>query len=109
MIGDHGFERRPMPEIERIDRLHIVMTVEQHVRSAILAAVGFGNDGGMARGRPDLGGKAECRDVLGEMIGGFLAVGGKGRLGGDRLDPQKREQPLQAVVEIGIDAVENRL
>ena len=74
-----------------------------------MLAVGFGDDGGMARGRPDLGGKTERRDVLGEMIGRCLAVGGKGRLGGDRLDPQQREQPLEAVVEIGIDAVENRL
>ena len=63
----------------------------------------------MTGGRPHLGGKAERRDILGQMIGGRLAIAGKGRIGRDRLDPQQREQPLQAVVEIGIDAVEDRL
>jgi hypothetical protein len=119
VIGDHGFERRTMPEIERIDRLHIVVAVEQHMRPRILAAVGLtssspassslGDNRRMAGGRPDLGGKAERRDILGQMIGRFLAIVGEGRIGRDRLDPQKRKQPLQAIVEIGIDAVENRL
>ncbi len=36
VIGDDGFEGRAVPEIERIDRLHIVVTVEQHVRSPSL-------------------------------------------------------------------------
>ncbi len=102
-----------MPKIERIDRLHIVVTVEQHVRLrrgvALSLAIGFRDDGGMTGGRPHLGRKSECRDVLGEMIGGRLAISGEGRIGRDRFDPQQRKQPLQAVVEIGIDAVEDRL
>ena len=72
-------------------------------------AVALGDDRGMAGGRPDLGREAERRDILGEMIGGRLAIAGEGRIGRDRLDPQQREQPLQAVVEIGVDAIEDRL
>ena len=32
MVGHDRLERRAMPEIERIDRLHVVVTVEQHMR-----------------------------------------------------------------------------
>src|SRR5258708_469831 len=43
------------------------------------------------------------------MIGRRLAISGKGRIGRDRFDPQQGKQPLEAVIEIGIDAVEDRL
>ena len=33
-IDQLRLERRAVPEIQRIDRLHVVMAVEQHVRSA---------------------------------------------------------------------------
>ena len=98
-----------MPQIERIDRLHIVVTVKQHVRPPVLAAVGFGDDGGVTGRRPDLGRKPECRDIAGEMIGRRPAIAGKGRIGRDRLDAQQGKQPLQAVVEITVDAIEDRL
>ena len=104
-------ERRTMPEIERIDRLHIVVTVEQHMRPPAIfgPAVDLGDDRRMTGRRPDLGGETERRDIPGQMIGGRLAVAGKGRIGRDRLDPQQGKQPLEAVVEIGIDAIEDRL
>ena len=63
----------------------------------------------MPAGRPHLGRKAERSDILRQMIGGRLAIAGESRIGRDRLDPQQREQPLEAVVEIGIDAIEDRL
>src|SRR5260370_23622047 len=53
--------------------------------------------------------EAEGRDIPGKKLGRRLAVSGKGRIGRDRLDPQQGEQPFETVVEIGIDAVENRL
>ena len=43
------------------------------------------------------------------MIGGRLAIAGEGRIGRDRLDPQQRKQPFEAVVEIGVDMIEDRL
>jgi hypothetical protein len=89
MIGHGRLERRAMPEVERIDRLHIVMTVEQHVRPRGAVTVAFGHDRRMAGSRPDLGRKTEGRDILGEMVGGRLAIAGKGRIGRDRFDPQQ--------------------
>ena len=112
MGGDFRLEWRTMPEIERVDRLHVVMAVEQHVRpGAVAFAVAFalGDDGGMTGRRPDLGRKAERRDIAGKMIGSRLAISGKGRIGRDRLDPQQGKQPLEGMIEIGIDAVEDRL
>ena len=102
-----------MPEIERIDRLHVVMSVEQHMRPAGIAislvGINLGNDGGMAGGRPHLRLEAERLDVPGQMMRRLLAILRKGRIGRDRLDAQELEQPRQAVVEIGIDVVEHRL
>ena len=76
---------------------------------AVAAAIRLGDDGRMTGGGPDFRLEAQRRDILGKMIGGRPAIAGEGRLGRDRFDPQQREQALQAVVEIGIDAVEDRL
>ena len=117
MVGHDGLERRPVPEIERIDRLHVVVAVEQHMRArrafaitlAVAVALAFGNDRGMTGRRPDVCGQTQRCDVFGKVIGSRLAISGKGRIGRNRFDPQQRKQPLEAVVEIGIDAVEDRL
>jgi hypothetical protein len=108
MFGHDRLEGRPVPQIERIDGLHVVMAVEQHVRARGAVAVAPAEDGGVSRGRPHLGRKTDGRDVPCEMVRGLPAILHKGRIGRDRLDPQQCEQPLEAVVEIGIDAVEDR-
>ena len=79
------------------------------MRPAVGAAIGLGDNGGMTGGRPDLGRKSKRGNVFGEMIGGRLAIAGKGRIGRDRLDPQQRKQPLEAIVEIGVDPIEDGL
>ena len=111
MIGDGRFEWRTMPKIERVDRLHVIVTVEQNVRPrpAISFAVVPGDDGRMTRGRPNVGRKIERRDIPGQVISRRLAISGEGRIGRDRFDPQQGKQPLEAVIEIGIDVVEDRL
>ena len=109
VIGDDRLERRTVPEVQRIDRLHIVMPVKQNMRPVARVAIRFRNDRGMPCRRPHLGLEAKRRDVPGKMIGGRLAVVGKGRIGRDRLDPQQRKQPFEAVVEIGVDMIEDRL
>ena len=43
-----------------------------------------------------------------QPLGSAPAVRGIGRIGGDRLDPQQREQAVDALLEIAIDAIENR-
>src|SRR5260370_7235251 len=65
MRGNSRLERRTMPKIERIDRLHVVMTVEHHMRSpsAVSLAVGPGDDARMTRRPPDLPPKPPPRDI----------------------------------------------
>ncbi len=111
MVGHGRLERRPVPQVQRIDRLHVVVPVEQHMRPPAGTAIRThpGDDGRMTGGRPHLRGEAKRCDILRQMIGGGLAVAGKGRIGRNRLDPQQRKQPLEAVVEIGVDAVEDWL
>ncbi len=90
---------------ERIDRLHVVVAVEQHVGPAALRVVG--DDHRMA-GRGARGGvKALARQVIDQPFGGALALRGKGRIGRDRLDAQQGLEPIEALVEIGIDMGED--
>ncbi len=42
------------------------------------------------------------------MLGRSLALRRERRIGGNRLNAQKRKQPVEALVEIAVDAVENR-
>src|SRR4051794_19132079 len=107
MVGHNRLEWRTVPELERIDGLHIIVAVEQHMRTAARDALA--DDRGMAGGWPHFSGNAEARDVPGKMLGRRLAIGREGRIGGDRLDPQQREQALQAVVELLIDVGEHGL
>jgi hypothetical protein len=89
-----------MPKIERIDRLHIIMTVEQDMRTPLIfaPAIDPGDDRRMTGGRPDVGCETERCDIPGQMIGSRLAISGKSRIGRDRLDPQQAKQPLKAVI-----------
>jgi hypothetical protein len=75
----------------RIDRLHIVVTIEQYVRPPVplRAAIGFGDDGGMTGRRPDFRREAERRNILGKMIGRRFAIPGEGGVRRDRFDPQQ--------------------
>ena len=49
----------------------------------------------------------ETAEILGNELRGRTALRRKGRIGRDRLNAQEREQPLEAVVELGIDPLEN--
>ncbi len=89
MVGHHRFERRPVPEIERIDRLHVIVSVEQHARTGV--AVALGDDRRMAGGRPHVGGKPERSDVFRQMVGGLLAIAGEGGIGRDRFNAKQGE------------------
>src|SRR5277367_1799573 len=59
--------------------------------------------------RPDFAAQSDRGDILRKMIGSRLAFAGEGRIGRNRLDPQQRKQPLEAVVEIRVDALEDLL
>jgi hypothetical protein len=92
MIGDDGFEGRSVPQVERVDRLDVIMPVKKHMRlTGPFGVTGLGHDGGVARRGPHFGGKTDRGDVLGQMISRGLAILGKGRIGRDRFDPQQSE------------------
>ena len=61
----------------------------------------------MAARRTHVGRKAKRGEILRQMLGRGLAIAGERRIGRDRLDPQKREQSFEAVVDIGVDMREH--
>ena len=103
--GDARFERRRHPLCQRIDRLNVVMAVEQ--RSAPRAREVPGEHDRMAPGRAQIGFEAEIGEVGGDPLRGAAAIGGVRGIRRNRGDPQQREQTFQAAVEIGVDNAEN--
>ena len=104
---DARLERRGLPLVQRIDRLHVVMAVKQHARAG--NAVGFADHHRMALGRAHVGGKADAAQVGGDVLGGGAALFLVGRVGGNRGDAQQREQTLDALVDILVDAAQDRV
>ena len=104
---DARLERRRLPLVQRIDRLHVIMAVKQHARTG--NAVRFADHHRMALGRAHVGGKADAAQVGGDVLGGGAALLLVGRVGGNRGDAQQREQPLDALVDILVDAAQDRV
>src|SRR5207248_9211184 len=65
-ILDARLERRGLPQIERIDRLDVVMSVEQRARTAAVAV--FPDHDRMPGGRANADVEAERAEILGEML-----------------------------------------
>src|SRR4029079_9111936 len=91
-------ERRRVPQIERVDRLHVVVAVEQHARAlAVTLTAALAHDDWVPLGLPNAGLKTYRGQILGHIRGGRLTVLAVGGVGRDRLDAQEFEQPLQAL------------
>src|SRR5262249_31835915 len=109
--GDARRERRRFPQVERIDRLNVVVAVEQDVRglaaSAAAAIAALGDDDGVALGRAHAGVEADAGEIVGNELGGGAALVLVGRVGRDRLDLEELEQSLKARIKIGVDLVED--
>ncbi len=75
---DAGLERRRPPQIERIDRLHVVMAIEQHPRrfaiggASGLSVAALTHHDRMAIGWTHAGVKAEAAQVGRDVLGGAL-------------------------------------
>ena len=106
---DLWLERRRAPQVQRIDRLHVIMAVEQHARAAIRSAcaIAFGRDHRVPRGRADGRLETEARQVFRHMVGGGEAEVLVGAVGRNRRDAHQLKQAIDALVEIGIDPVEH--
>ena len=79
-VGDHRLERGLGPEIERINRLHVIMTIKEQVRSTV-RAFGVAHDH-----RPPWGGALfrlypNALKLSGQPICGRLARLGISRIG----------------------------
>src|SRR5256885_9135142 len=61
----------------------------------------------MAGGRTDAHLEADRGEVLAEMLGCLDAIIGIRGIGGDRPNAQQAEQPIQAVVEVLVDPIED--
>ncbi len=104
---DRGIERTSVPEIERIDWLHVVVPVEEHVRGAVRRADPAG-DHRAARGGAHLGLGAHAAQVRGEELGRVGAVGRMRGIGRDRRDAQERHQPPECGALLFGEAIEDR-
>ena len=94
--GDKArLEGRRGPFRQRVDRLDVVMGVEQDVRIARTPPV-MGDDHGVAGGGPDGCVEAETDELVGEPVGRGADARRIGGVGRDAFDPEKPEQPVEA-------------
>src|SRR5215510_13311594 len=99
---------RRLPKVERIDGLHVVMAIKEDARGfAVGPLTPLAHHDRMTVGRTDAGFKADAGQVLGHVFGGGLTLLLVGRIGRDRLDAQELEQPLEALIEIGVDFLQD--
>jgi hypothetical protein len=93
---DLGIERIVVPQLQRIDRLHVVMAIKQHMRRVRRWAIVMGDNHRMAGVSRTLASKpivfrsaASHSAALRHIV---LEIG----IGRDRFDAQQAEQALQA-------------
>jgi hypothetical protein len=102
---DHRLERLGVPEAG-IDRLHVVMAVEQHMRRAGLGPVR--EHDGLAGRLAQRSLEAERFQIGTQPFGGAAAIGIESRIGPDRGDFEPGRQTRERAVEIGVETGENR-
>src|SRR5262249_34685134 len=100
-------ERRCLPQIQGIDRLDIIVSVEQHPRT--WSAMRLADHTRMAGGRTNSRLKTDRLQIGSDMIGCRTALILVGGISGNRSDPQQREQSSHALINILVDAVQHRL
>ena len=105
-LDDRGLERRVHPELRRVDRLHVVVAVDQRDGCVGVGAGPLGVHRGRAGGRPDLDGReADAGQRPGQPGGAVRDVVGVRGVGGDRRDAQPGVEVGVQVVEVGTDEV----
>ena len=106
-LDDGGLERRVHPQLRRVDRLHVVVAVDERDRGVRRRRCGHSaKTAGAPGGRPDLDGReAGAAQRLGQPRGAGGDVGGVRRVGGDRRDAQPGVEVGVQVVEVGADEI----
>ena len=100
-------ERRVAPEIQGIDRLHVVVAIEQDMRRLAAAGLDMADDHRPALGRALGGLETELAELGDQPVRRPLAIGEMRRNGGNRRDRQQGEQPLERRPLVGVDRSEN--
>ncbi len=99
-----GLERRVLPQLGRVDRLDVVVPVDERDRGLRVGGRPLGEDGGGAGRRPDLHDReAGAAERVGQPLGAGRDVGGVRGVGRDRRDAHPRVQIGVQVVEVGGD------
>ena len=83
------------------------MSVKQHTGAG--NAVGFADHDRMTLGRADVSLKTDRFEVARDMLGGVAALLFEGRIGRYRRNAEQREQPLDALIDILVDAAQHRV
>ncbi|SPU69648.1 Uncharacterised protein [Brucella neotomae] len=83
------------------------MAIEKHMRRIGCRPFVMGNNHRVAGCVAHAGIKTDRLQVFHQPLGRLAAIGLVGRVGRNRLDPQKIEQAVEAFVEIGVEMVEN--
>ena len=106
-VADGGLKRRRLPELDGIDRLDVVVAVEEDRRRAFGAEPVAIDDGVAGRfEEPDIG-QADAAHLVGRPFGAAAHIAGMLR---QRADARNREVSLQLLdvaVTIGVDEVDD--
>ena len=99
-------ERRVLPQLERRDRLHVVVAVDDDGRRGFVVARPLGEDGGQPGGLPDLDGRESgVAQGLREPLGRAPHVAGVGRVAGDGRDAQPLDELGDEALGTGLDGL----
>ena len=105
--GDARLERRRLPQLQRIGRLHVVVAVEQHVRRALWRALVVADHHGVPRRRHHLGIEADVLELARAPIGRLAALRLVFGIGGDAGNADQLEQPLERLLLRGIEFLQD--
>ena len=100
-------EGRGLPELDRVDRLDVIVPIEEHMRAVRRGAWMMRDDHRMAGCLPQTGVEADRLQIVDQPFRGLPAFRRIGRVCRYGLDPQQREQALKAVVEMFVETVED--
>ena len=100
-VANLGLEGRGLPFIQRVDGLHVVVSIDQRGRKrGVDHALGI--DGGMARGLHQLGSLKANLERLGDQVFRVAAhVGRMSGVGRDAGDPEELDELVHVALLIG--------
>ncbi len=102
-----GIEGIVLPQIDRIDRLDVVVAVKQHMRRVGGCAIMMRDHHGVTGGITDRRVETDARQIAHQPLGGLAAFRLIGWIGGDGLDADEFKKSLKAGGKIVVNRREN--